>query len=127
MRVISFRRKAHVRLPNFMASAEQIAKAPNDEERDAMIQFNCAQRAHYNYLENHPSNLVLMLIGGLGYPRATAATSAFWLVNRFLFMIGYTDIKKKNGNGRYLGGLHFVGYAGLLGIAGKVAWDVIMS
>jgi glutathione S-transferase len=111
-----------------MASAEQVAAAKTDMERDALLQFNCAQRAHYNFMESYPQNLALILIGGLQYPRVTAATAAFWIVNRALYAIGYTNVSKsKNGAGRYLGVFHNLGGFALLGIGGKVAWDTIMS
>ena len=54
-----YRRAAKVPYPNAYASAVECR-----ENKDKYL-FNCAQRAHGNFLEHQPSMLVGLLVGGL--------------------------------------------------------------
>lgn len=66
--------------------------------------FNCAQRAHTNYLENAPQTMLLTLVAGLKYPAATTLIGATWVVMRVLFLYGYVYSGQAAGAGRKYGG-----------------------
>lgn len=91
-----------------------------------MLQFNCAQRAHQNFNENHVSALGAMLIAGLKYPMAAAVLGGVWSVNRVVYAIGYTN-GAEGGKGRYYGVLWMLAHYVMIGMAGKAAWDLAMA
>ncbi|KAF2201781.1 membrane-associated proteins in eicosanoid and glutathione metabolism [Delitschia confertaspora ATCC 74209] len=122
IRVGGYRKAAKVPYPYEYASYEQIQTSPPAASK-AMLQFNCAQRAHQNFNENHPTAVGALLIAGLGYPRAAAVMGALWVVNRIVYAVGYTRSEGSAGKGRYYGILWMLAHYGLVGMAGKVAWD----
>jgi glutathione S-transferase len=97
LRVGSFRKAAKVPYPNAYATALEASTSP---EKHA---FNCAQRAHANFIENQPSFLATLLVAGLVFPVASAALGAVWIAGRATYAWGYTRPHKPNGSGRYLG------------------------
>jgi glutathione S-transferase len=95
-----------------------------------MYLFNCAQRAHHNFLENYTVALSGMLISGLVYPRTAAALGAAWTGGRVVYALGYTWREEWNVEGRgrfWRGGFHVA--AGcqvvLLALVGKMGWDLL--
>lgn len=103
-RVTPYRGAARIRLPQIFAEQTQITAAAADPARQkAMYLYNCAQRAHGNFVEHHPSVVLAMLIAGLKFPVTAAGLGAAWSVTRMLYAVGYTDEKKDGGSGRYLG------------------------
>lgn len=130
IRVGHFRKAAKVPYPYEYASYEQIQTASPDKQK-AMYLFNCAQRAHQNYNENHPTALAALLIAGLGYPKAAAITGAIWAVNRAIYAIGYTKAEEKGaqggGKGRYYGIMWQLAHFVLIGMAGKTGYDLLMA
>jgi len=127
MRVGGFRRRAKIPYPNAYASAEQIKSAETEEHRQAMYLFNCAQRAHYNFLEHYVIALPALLVAGVGYPRSAAVFGLIWSVGRALYATGYTNPNKEKGAGRYNGMMFYIGEMGLIGLVGKMAYDVLMG
>lgn len=74
--------------------------------------FNCYQRGHGNTMESYPQFLVLLLLAGIGFPRASSILGAIWIVSRFSYAHGYyTGDPAKRMRGVY-------GYIGLLGLIG---------
>ncbi|KAH7408633.1 hypothetical protein DE146DRAFT_675648 [Phaeosphaeria sp. MPI-PUGE-AT-0046c] len=124
-RVGFFRKAAKVPYPYEYASYEQVQSA-SPATAKAMLTFNCAQRAHQNFNENHPTALAAMLIAGLKYPVASAVVGAVWSVNRVIYAIGYTN-GAEGGKGRYYGIAWMFAHLGLMGMAAKTGWDVAMS
>ncbi|RQM06098.1 hypothetical protein DH86_00002394, partial [Scytalidium sp. 3C] len=51
------------------------------------IRFNCAQRAHMNFIENQPSFLGALLLAGLKFPVASAALGFLWSAGRYMYMV----------------------------------------
>ncbi|CAK7269144.1 hypothetical protein SEPCBS57363_003452 [Sporothrix epigloea] len=95
----SYRKAAKIAYPNCYASAEQAAKEP------AAFQFNCAQRAHANFIENLPPVIANILIAGIKFPVLSASLGAAWAVSRVLYARGYT----RNGpKGRFIGAIHSI-------------------
>ncbi|KAK5995838.1 Glutathione S-transferase 3 [Cladobotryum mycophilum] len=84
-RTAKFRKISGVGYPNAYASTELADKNP------AAHKFNCAQRAHANFTENHTPFLGALLISGLRFPVAAAVVGAAWAVSRVLFVLGYTS------------------------------------
>jgi glutathione S-transferase len=80
-------------------------------------QFNCAQRAHANFLENAPQTMLFTLVAGLKYPQLAAGIGAVWAVLRVLFMYGYVYSGKPQGKGRMLGGFFWFAQAALWGLS----------
>jgi glutathione S-transferase len=79
------RKKSGLKYPVSYATPEEIAKNP------AAYQFNCAQRAHLNFTENHTSFLTGLLISGLSFPLVSASLGAAWSLARLHYALGYTS------------------------------------
>jgi len=126
MRVGPFRKAAKIPYPNAYASPEQIEACKDENRKHAMYLFNCAQRSHYNFLENYVATLPALLIAGLGYPVSAAAAGSAWLVFRFLYATGYTRADKTNGSGRMIGSGFWLAQFALFGMVGKMGFDALM-
>ena len=96
--VTRYRTAAGIKYPNHYATAEQVASSP------AAYAYNCAQRAHGQFVENQPTTIASVLIAGLQYPRLTVALGLVWIVGRYLYATGYAaSPKDSNGRGRLRG------------------------
>jgi len=126
MRVGPFRKAAKIPYPNAYASPDQIEACADEKEKQAKYLFNCAQRAHYNFLENYVATLPAILIAGLAYPVTSAASGAIWLVFRYMYAVGYTRADKTNGKGRMAGSGFWLAQAVLFGMVGKMGFDALM-
>ncbi|OXV05819.1 hypothetical protein Egran_06413 [Elaphomyces granulatus] len=93
----SLRKKANVPYPFCYATIEQCKSNPKAE------QYNCAQRAHSNFLENATQTMLFILIAGLKYPNAATIIGGAWLISRVAFLYGYVYSGKLQGRGRHLG------------------------
>ncbi|KAF2015282.1 membrane-associated proteins in eicosanoid and glutathione metabolism [Aaosphaeria arxii CBS 175.79] len=125
-RVSSYRKAAQIPYPYEYASFEQVQSAPTPEKRTLLHQFNCAQRGHQNFNENHPTAVAAMLITGLQYPLAAAGLGATWSVGRVLYGLGYTN-GKEGGKGRYNGAAGLLAHYVLLIMSAKTAWDFVRA
>ncbi|KJZ75665.1 hypothetical protein HIM_04822 [Hirsutella minnesotensis 3608] len=85
IRTSKFRKASGVKYPNAYATAEHA-----DKNNNAYL-FNCAQRAHANFTENHTSFLGALLIAGLRYPFPAAILGGAWSVSRLVYLFGYTS------------------------------------
>ena len=74
--------------------------------------FNCIQRAHQNTLETYPQFLMLLLIGGLQYPRFAAGAGVVALLGRIAYAKGYSTGDPEK---RRWGGFGYIGLLALLG------------
>lgn len=116
--VTELRKKAGVPYPNAYATQEQAKTS-----REA-YQFNCAQRAHGNLMENLPQTIASILFAGLFYPNAAAILGGVWLVSRILYAYGYIT-SKTNGKGRAIGIGFWIGQLGLTGLCVTAALKMI--
>ncbi|KAL2808830.1 hypothetical protein BJX63DRAFT_407962 [Aspergillus granulosus] len=107
----SFRKPAGVPYPHSYATVEQCKSNPK------AYKFNCAQRAHSNFLENAPQTMLSILVAGLKYPQLATALGAAWVFFRILFLHGYVYTDKPQGKGRYNGGLFWFAQAALWGLS----------
>ncbi|KAL4938565.1 hypothetical protein BDV06DRAFT_200718 [Aspergillus oleicola] len=107
----SFRKAAAVPYPHTYATVEQCKSNPK------AYQFNCAQRAHANFLENAPQTMLSILVAGLKYPEWAAGLGVAWALFRVLFLQGYIYSDKPAGKGRYNGGLFWLAQAALWGLS----------
>jgi glutathione S-transferase len=126
IRVTILRAEAKVPYPNAYASAESIAAASGDKKMRMYI-FNCAQRAHQNYLENLPILLTGVLVGGLRHPLIAVGLGVGWMVFRIVYFIGYTRTDKKDGIGRMQGASFWAFQFSLLGLLAKTAFDFVWA
>lgn len=101
--------------------------AATPDQKQKLYLYNCAQRAHGNFLENYPFALSGMLLGGLKYPIASAATGLAWMVFRILYAVGYTRKDKQGGRGRLIGSGFWWCQLGFMGLVAKTAYDVLMK
>ncbi|KAK7494019.1 hypothetical protein BaRGS_00014677 [Batillaria attramentaria] len=62
---------------------------PYPEMYSSNKEFNCIQRAHQNTLENEARFLLLLFVGGLQYPRLSAAAGMVYLISRVAYALGY--------------------------------------
>ncbi|MCJ1342082.1 hypothetical protein MMC31_000262 [Peltigera leucophlebia] len=121
LRVGTFRKAAKVPYPNCYATDDE-AKADK-----AKYLFNCAQRAHANFLEHQPTFLTSLLISGLSYPTVSAGLGVTWSVARVLYAIGYTNPNKQAGRGRMIGSFFWLAELALQLTAGFTGWKMIMG
>ncbi|BFZ58774.1 hypothetical protein PYCC9005_005839 [Savitreella phatthalungensis] len=110
--VFSWRKASGVKYPATYASDGQIESQKElPLEKQLYLRFNCAQRAHANYMETLPQFLVLLLIGGLGFPEYASVAGAIWLAGRVTYAVGYAKGEPKK---RYNGMFFFIGLISLL-------------
>lgn len=104
MRVPTFRKAAKtVSYPRMFATDTDIAAATSEEHKKNLYLFNCAMRAHYNFMENYNSALPALLIAGLKFPLTAALAGAAWTAFRVMYAVGYTRADKDRGQGRLVG------------------------
>ena len=92
----AFRDRCPVGYPD-MGSGRFSAKLSDEQ----WYNFNNAQRAHQNFLEQLPIALVLLVTAGLGAPRVAVPAGALYMLGRYLFASGYVSSGAK---GRSFGG-----------------------
>jgi len=98
------------------------AYAPSSRTDVDAFKFNCAQRAHANYIENQPSFVGALLLAGLKFPITAAVMGLGWSVSRYLYMVGYCN-GTEGGKGRYRGISYMLFQFGLYGLA---VWNGVM-
>jgi glutathione S-transferase len=76
-----FRRAAKVPYPKPYADSGDYSAA-DAETKKAQYLWNCAQRAHGNYLEAQPAVALSLLISGVQYPTTAATLGAVWTLGR---------------------------------------------
>lgn len=105
------------------------AYAPESRTDPEAHRFNCAQRAHANYVENQTQTVLPLLIAGLRFPITAAVMGAVWTLSRYMYLNGYSK-GGDGGKGRYKrGGAFFwlpqvavIGMAGYTGLAMVLGW-----
>jgi len=102
------------------------AYAPLSRTDAEAHRFNCAQRAHANYIENQVSTLGSLFVAGLMYPRVAAGMGFGWSVCRWLYMKGYSE-GAEGGKGRYRGIAYMAFQVGLLGLSGWTGFAMVMG
>jgi len=102
------------------------AYAPSSRTDIEAYRFNCAQRAHANFIENHPSFLAALLLAGLRFPITAALMGAGWSVARYAYMAGYSE-GSSGGKGRYKGAAFWLFQFGLIGMAGWNGLAMVMG
>ncbi|KAJ5590246.1 hypothetical protein N7450_004218 [Penicillium hetheringtonii] len=95
---------------NITGSLRKAAKAKAE-------QFNCAQRAHTNFLENASQTMLFTLVAGLKYPQLATGIAASWVVFRALFLYGYVYSGKPQGKGRMIGAFFWLAQGALWGLS----------
>ncbi|KAI1319279.1 Microsomal glutathione S-transferase 3 [Mortierella claussenii] len=117
-KVGAYRKAAGVPLPQMYADE---VEAKKDKKKQI---FNCKQRVHQNTLEGFTSYMITLMVAGLRYPVASAGLGLIWCLGRVAYSYGYTSGDPAK---RQLGSFGHIGDLGLLGLTGKVAYDLIMS
>jgi len=104
------------------------AYAPSSRTDNEAHAFNCAQRAHANYIENQPSFLAALLLAGVRFPLTSAGLGAGWCVARWLYMKGYSNGKAGDGGkGRYKGIWFWFAQLGLLGLTAYSGVQMVLG
>jgi len=107
-----------------------VQAASSGAEKEAALNnylFNCAQRAHGNFLEQLALFMPALLVAGVRYPVASAVLGQIWNVGRVVYAIGYTQKDGKNGSGRLYGSVQYIGFFGLIGLLAKFGVDMVMA
>ncbi|KAJ5498526.1 Sterol O-acyltransferase [Penicillium expansum] len=107
----NLRKEAKVPYPHSYASMELCKENAKAEK------FNCAQRAHTNFLENASQTMLFTLVAGLKYPELAAGLGALWVFFRVLFLYGYVYSGKPQGKGRMMGGFFWLVQGALWGLS----------
>ena len=115
------RRDAKCPYPNGYASAQEM------KTNRAAYEFNCAQRAHTQFLENAPQTMISMLVAGVMYPDSTTVLGTAWLGCRILFLYGYIYSSKEQGKGRLVGSLFWLFQGGLWALVALSAWNLLQE
>ncbi|GKZ63658.1 hypothetical protein AnigIFM60653_001820 [Aspergillus niger] len=105
--VSRLRQDAGCPYPHCYATVEQCKTNPKAE------QFNCAQRAHANFLENSSQTMLLILVAGLKYPQLATGFGSIWVLGRWLFLYGYVYSGKPQGRGRFYGSFYLLAQGAL--------------
>ncbi|KAI5195457.1 membrane-associated proteins in eicosanoid and glutathione metabolism [Aureobasidium subglaciale] len=123
MRCGAFRKAAGLGYPTPYADSAQMSAA-SAEDKHKLYLFNCAQRAHGNFLENHYMALTTLLIGGLRFPLLSSAFGVAWSLGRIVYAVGYTAKNKDNGKGRLAGAFFWLAQLGLFVNAGLTGYNM---
>ncbi|EPE25007.1 hypothetical protein GLAREA_11588 [Glarea lozoyensis ATCC 20868] len=102
------------------------AYAPESRTDNEAHLFNCAQRAHSNFIENQVSMLGALMLAGIGFPKTAGALGGAWTVARYLYMTGYNK-GGEGGKGRYRGIWFWLCQAGLVGLAAYTGVSMILA
>lgn len=78
---------AKILYPQLYATPEQAAADP------VIFAYNCAQRAHANYVENLFPTIGSMLVAGMNYPLAAGCLGLGWLCCRLIYFYNYTRVQ----------------------------------
>jgi glutathione S-transferase len=101
------------------------AYAPEGRTDNEAHLFNCAQRAHSNFIENQVSEVGALLVAGVGFPKTAAAMGVAWTICRYFYMTGYN--KGGDGKGRYNGLAFWPIQLGLIGLAGWTGMSMVLG
>lgn len=129
VRIGPYRSAAQVAHPSVFATPESIAAA-SPPRAQALYLFNCAQRAHGNFVENYPVVLSSMLISGLVYPRLAAGAGMMWVLGRVLYALAYSSRTTQHvkGEGRWFGFyVAALPQVGLMALVGKVGLELLWA
>eukprot|EP00919_Chromeraceae_sp_WS-2016_P074299 GHVR01175803.1.p1 GENE.GHVR01175803.1~~GHVR01175803.1.p1 ORF type:complete len:164 (+),score=18.17 GHVR01175803.1:187-678(+) len=85
--------------------------------------FNSYQRAYQNMLESYTQFCVLLLMGGLQYPRLSAFSGAIWILGRVAYSMGFQSGVPSR---RRLGSFGYTGLVILIGLNLKIAWNLLV-
>lgn len=121
----TFRKAAKVPYPQLYATPTQTSKEESPNTAAAAHQYNCAQRAHANYMENMPQTMVMLLVAGLKWPLAATGLGVAWLAFRGLYAWGYIYGTKPKGGSRTMGSMFWLCQAGLWGMCATMGVNLI--
>ncbi|CAD6441689.1 4095c2df-5556-45b0-94c3-592940b8f0ed [Sclerotinia trifoliorum] len=102
------------------------AYAPSSRTDEAAYRFNCAQRSHANFTENHTIAVTALLISGLQFPKTAAVFGGAWTFFRWMYMRGYSQGGEK-GKGRYKGIYYWFFQTGLMGLCGYMGVQMVLE
>jgi glutathione S-transferase len=78
---------AKILYPQLYATPEHAAADP------VVFAYNCAQRAHANYVENLFPTIGSMLVAGFNYPLVAGCMGVGWLSCRLIYFYNYTRVR----------------------------------
>ncbi|PYH95755.1 hypothetical protein BO71DRAFT_440048 [Aspergillus ellipticus CBS 707.79] len=108
--VSGLRKAANVHYPQCYATVEQCQTNPGAHK------FNCAQRAHANFLENATQTMLFTLVAGLKYPQLATLFGGLWVFFRTIYLYGYVYSTQPRGKGRLWGGAFWLAQGALWGL-----------
>lgn len=96
--------------------------AIESENKDAN-KFNCIQRGHQNSLEKMPVFFLLLILGGLQHPIASAILGVLYSLARYFYFTGYSTGVPENRltYGKY----NFLALLGLMFCTVSLAWHLL--
>jgi len=103
LNVVKLRRKFGIKYPAVYADYDTHVDSKGILcKKEDVDQFNCAQRAHQNTVENLPTVQLLGTINGLLFPQFSGCCLAIYAVGRVVYGRGYMN---KGPDGRMAGGI----------------------
>ncbi|KAJ7701797.1 membrane-associated proteins in eicosanoid and glutathione metabolism [Mycena rosella] len=118
--VVQARAGSGVAYPRIYADKAEMEANPK------AVQFNCAQRAHQNTLENLPMLYTMTGVTALKYPMLAAGALGLWSLARVGYTVGYStgDPKKRT---NLLSVLHYPILLTLLGSSGYTVMQLVCA
>ncbi len=83
-----------MKYPKYYPDSNDYASAAPEKKHEIYL-YSCAQRAHGNWLENHPSTAIAMLVAGLRWPIATSVMGVGWTISRIVYALGYGKLLRQ--------------------------------
>ncbi|OLL21806.1 Microsomal glutathione S-transferase 3 [Neolecta irregularis DAH-3] len=92
------------------------------EKNVEAMRFNCAQRAHCNFLEALPCFIIPYFTSSLMFPKSAAVLGVAWNIGRIVYAKGYSTGNPKK---RLRGSFSFLSIVSLMGLSFYSGYQIL--